>query len=177
MFSLPRVSRNRANGLLLIKNEQCVHELGVFHFPFSMISLDCLDPHMGLKNMYNAKTLFFLRGSLKRELETTLCVCIQWAKFIKIVSKILCAKPQYKTTTSGSFRRLLGKFCYLQHNNNPYLTFKKLDCNNLFYICPLDPCSILIDHIIPFKRLSVSHIPQISLSSAFPLDLANWRCW
>lgn len=96
-------------------------------------------------------------------------------ELFKTIFKISC--NHYKNTASGSSRRPLGKLCYLQHNNNPYFTFKKLDCSDLFSIFPLDPCSIFLDPVISFGRLSMEHIIQAPLSCDFPLGLASWRCW
>lgn len=63
---------------LPIKDEQYVCGLGGLCFPFSMISLDCLDPHLSLENMYNPKSLFFLKRNLKREVgRTFVCVCVR----------------------------------------------------------------------------------------------------
>ena len=99
------------------------------------------------------------------------CVCVQRVKLIKIIFTISC--NHCKNTANGSSRRPLGNLCYLQHNNNPYFTFKNWDCSNLFSICPLDPRSILLDPITHLRRLSMGHITQTPLSLDFPLGLAT----
>ena len=157
--------------LLPVQNEQCACRLTWgLHFPISMISLDCLDPHLSLENIHNPKSLFFMKCNAKREVDRT-CVCVY--NELSLSKLFLPSHEHCKITASGSFRRPLGNLCYLQHNNNTYFTCEDWDCSHLFSIHPLGPHPIYPDTIIHFWRLYMDHSNQTLLSCDFSFSLAS----
>lgn len=155
--------------LLPVQNEQCACELTWgLHFPISMISLGCLDPHLSLEKHAILNHFFFLKCNVKVD---RVCVCVyNELSLSKLFYHLMWALQNH---CQWELQRPLGNLCYLQHNNNPYFTCEDWDCSHLFSIHPLGPHPIYPDTIIHFWRRYMDHSNQTLLSCDFSCSLAS----